>query len=148
MTKKCSGPIERGGSSAGDIAEGTRPVDACRRTVSVKVAELIVQARFDRRIGEFGGTRLGGFLIDGRGAAARPADRDQSNADEAARAEDIWHGPRQAVESRVNRSSQRLLAAVLRDVILDDLIARLALVVDEARQFGPHLGGPAALTLG
>ena len=124
MTKKCSGPTARGASSVGVVADGARPEDACRRTDSVKVAELIVQARFDRRIGEFGGTRLGGFAIDGLGTAARPADRDQTDADEPACAEHIWHGPREPVESCINRSSQRLLAAGLRDAGLDDLVAR------------------------
>src|SRR5580765_7813190 len=125
MTKKWPAPRERGASPVGSIADGTRPEDGCRRTSSVKVAELIVEACFDIAIGGVERRRLDRFRLVVRTAPARPAHRDQADADESARSEDVRHGPREAIEAGIDGGCQRLLAAVFREVVLNDLFARL-----------------------
>src|SRR5690606_7082562 len=70
--------------------------------LSVKVAQFLVQTRLERGVGR---RRIGRGR---RLAAPGPPERDDAEQAEAAEADQIRHGPREAVEPLVNRSGQRL----------------------------------------
>src|SRR5205823_2880180 len=113
-TKNCQGWSDR---SAG--------VSASRRTWSVEVAELIVEPLLDGGI-RSGGRRRRFLLVTG------PAHRGEADDEHPARAERVRHEPGQPVEALVDRGVENLLAAVLLDEDLHDLIVRLALVDEVA----------------
>src|SRR6266542_6480326 len=96
------------------------------RRKSVEVAELIVQPFTQRgivdriRLTITSGRPLRGFF------AARPPERDDRDERRSGGAREVWKEPSQAVESLVDRRRERFLAAVLRDVVRVDLVARFA----------------------
>src|SRR5262245_7671559 len=106
----------------------------------IEVSELIVQAIFEFRIVERGrrGRR--------RDRPARPPERRGADHDDAGRADEIREQPRHPAEALVDGRAEHLLAAVLRDERLDDLLAVLALV-HQRRELLAHLVRRAARVL-
>src|SRR5262245_53791287 len=108
---------------------------------SVEVSELIVEAIVEVGIDrDVAWCRRSQTVLTGR-AHGEGAHRDQSSDPE-----DVRQQPRQTVEPLVERRAENLLAAVLRDERLDDLVVRLVLV-DERGQLRTHLVGRGARVL-
>src|SRR5690242_19774033 len=89
-------------------------VASAGRSVSIEVAELIIQPCPEPGILLFGAGGRGGR----RGPVApRPADRGERDEECTRRAHQVGKRPGEPVESFVDRGRERLLTAVLRDVI-------------------------------
>src|SRR6516164_553782 len=73
----------------------------------------------------------------------RPPHRDEADADDTETAKQIREDPGDAIESAIERHRQEVLAAVLRNPLVDDLIVSLA-SVDVRAKVGSHLRGLAA----
>src|SRR6187402_1482528 len=105
------------------------------RLESIELPELIVQAFF-----ELGPGRAGCDSWNRRAVVAppRPSQRDGADDGNAEQTDSVRQDPRDPVEALIHGSSEDLLAAILGDECLDDLLA-IASVRRELRDLRPHL---------
>src|SRR5581483_9487307 len=99
-----------------------RDASGSRRSLSIEVAELIVQTRVEGRIGG-----RSGFGWLGPRLTPRPPEGRQADDERAGAGQGIREQPGETVESAVDRLRHELLAAVDRHEMRDDLIAVLSL---------------------
>src|SRR2546425_8909322 len=114
-------------------------VKNCQGWRLVEVAELIVDALVERGIDRRG-------RAVGRGGLARPLHGGKRDGDRARGADQVREEPRHPVEAAVERRTEHLFRAVLRQKRLDDLVVVLALV-DERGELAAHLVRGAAVVL-
>src|SRR5258708_21150919 len=146
MRTRYSGALGRARTTATVAARSdssTKKCDAWKP--SVEVSELIVQPLAQRGV-VAGGARDGRHGPPGRGVATGPADGDETENRGARQPDAVRQQPREHVQPLVDRRRQRLLAAVLRHVVVVHLLAGHPLR-DEPRQFRAHGGGLRALAV-
>src|SRR5579864_865004 len=118
-----------------------KPVSAGGAGELVEVLELMIQARFQGRVGR--GRRR---LAETARRSTRPAHRRAADHQDSAQPGRVRKQPRQPIEAAVDGLRQHFLAAVLIDEVLDDLVTRLA-GSGQASDLVPHLGGLLARAL-
>src|SRR5918994_7303407 len=109
----------------------------------IEVFELAIEPRVQRRVLGRNRRRRRRQLVV---RSARPLPHHEGAGHGSESTDRIRKKPREPIEPLVDRRRERFLAAVLGDVILNDLLARLALF-HKARQLGAHVSGFAARAL-